>query len=57
MQSNGFGNVWESQGVGNKIYFINTFINRLKDHYLQDWTGAIKFENILIIHQNINLQF
>ena len=29
LQSNGFGNVWESQGVGNELLFINTFILRL----------------------------
>ena len=31
LQSNGFGNVWENQGIGNETYFINTFISRLKD--------------------------
>ena len=52
MQSNGFGNVWESQGVGNKIYFINTFINRLKDQYLQDWTGAVNSSSKLNTYYN-----
>ena len=41
MQSNGFGNVWESQGVGNELLFINTFILRLKDQYMQDWNGIV----------------
>ena len=41
LQSNGFGNVWESQGVGNQLYFINVFIQRLKDQYLQDWNVIV----------------
>ena len=41
LQRNGFGNIWESQCVGNERYFLTTFVNRLKDQYLQDWTGAI----------------
>ena len=41
LQSNGFGIVWESQCVGNKLYFINVFIQRLKVQYLQDWNVIV----------------
>jgi hypothetical protein len=57
LQSNGFGNVWESQGVGNETHFINTFINRLKDQYLQDWTGAINSNSKLCTYFNKFKQF
>ena len=57
LQSNGFGNVWESQCVGNETYFINTFINRLKDQYLQDWTGAINSNSKLSTYYNKFKQF
>lgn len=28
-------------GAVNERHFLHTFINRLKDQYLQDWTGAV----------------
>jgi hypothetical protein len=41
LQRNGFGNVWENQGVGNELYFIKIFIQRLKDQHLQDWNQTV----------------
>ena len=35
LYSNGYGYVWESQNVPNRNHFINNFVNRLKDQYIQ----------------------
>ena len=40
LQRNGFGNIWESQGVENESLFINAFVLRLNDQYMQDWNGT-----------------
>ena len=37
---NGFGFVWNQQGVGNETLFINEFTQRLKDQYLQVWADT-----------------
>ena len=34
---NGFGYVWEQQRVDNTSYFLNLYVHRLKDQYLQLW--------------------
>ena len=41
LQRNGFGDVWDNQGVGNQLYFIKIFIQRLKDQHLQDWNQIV----------------
>ena len=34
---NGFGYVWEQQSVDNQALFISSFMQRLKDQYMQQW--------------------
>ena len=41
LQSNGIGNVQESQCVMNELLVCNTFILRLKDQYMQAWNGTV----------------
>ena len=38
----GFGIVWQSQGVGNEKAFIQTFQQRLKDCYSQNWHDSLQ---------------
>ena len=35
--SNGFGYVWQMQGVSNETIFLNQYIQRVKDQYIQTW--------------------
>ena len=39
--SNGFGEVWYNQGVGNIEAFIQVFKNTLRDIYKQDWNATV----------------
>ena len=41
LQINGFGYVWESQNVNNENVFINSFVTRARDQYLQNWRSKI----------------
>ena len=38
---NGFGYIWNNQGVRDVIAFIKAFEQRLKDIYIQDWHASI----------------
>ncbi len=42
LYANGFGYVWENQGVANEKLFLNEYIQRLKDQYMQRWTTLCK---------------
>ena len=37
LYQNGFGYVWENQGVRNEAAFIREYTQRLKDQYIQNW--------------------
>jgi len=39
--ANGFGHAWINQGVGNEIYFIQLFKQRIKDCCFQNWTAKL----------------
>ncbi|CAC5403534.1 unnamed protein product [Mytilus coruscus] len=61
--SNGFGVVWENQGVGDTRLFMNLFKQRLKDINLQTWSDYIgnsskcafysKVKDYICINENI----
>lgn len=38
---NEFGYVWDQQFVENESLFINDFVTRLKDQFLQKWSSGI----------------
>lgn len=35
---NGFGYIWEQQMIENPTLFLNEYVNRLKDQYIQEWS-------------------
>ena len=37
LYNNGFGYVWEAQGVASSTLFVYEYIQRLKDQYVQNW--------------------
>ena len=49
LQSLGFGYVWENPGAINANHFMNRFVNRLKDIFLQKWHQSI--------NANVKLEF
>lgn len=61
--SYGFGEVWESQGVGDEKLFMNIFKQRLKDVSLQNWSNYIssstkcsfysKIKDGIFVHENL----
>ena len=42
LYSNGFGYVWDRQSVANERQFINSFVQRSKDQYIQQWYANIQ---------------
>ena len=48
LYKNGFGFVWESQGVENEKQFVSLFIQRLKDQYLQNWHERVSLRAKLV---------
>ena len=54
----GFGHVWFAQGVGQNDLFIQKFVQRIKDCYIQDWHSEITNSDKLNTYRIIkNLEF
>jgi hypothetical protein len=49
----GFADVWLYQGVANVDLFLNTFKQRIRDCYLQDWQNSIINSGKLALYRNI----
>ena len=39
--SNGFGHIWETHDEVNRKWFVETFKQKLKDQYLQNWSSRV----------------
>ena len=48
LYKNGFGFVWESQGVENEKQFVSLLLQRLKDHHLQHWHERVSLSAKLV---------
>ena len=57
LRSNGFGNVWENQGVANESYFIKAFVLRLKDQYMHEWNDTIALSTKLSTYKQFKSCF
>ena len=57
LYENGFGYVWEAQGISNEKLFLTLYLQRLKDQYLQIWysncTDSSKLSTYSLIKQNL----
>ena len=57
MQSAGLNYAWEVQDIQNDAFFIATFVQRLKDQYIQNWFSDINTNRKLILYKDSKLKF
>ena len=54
---NGFGFIWENQGVENEKQFVSLFIQRLKDQYLQNWHECVRLSAKLVSYIGFRIMY
>ena len=57
LMNNGFGNFWIEQSVNNEKVFIQQFVLRLKDQFLQNWHSDVSHSSKLSLYVNYKLTF
>ena len=53
----GFGYIWINQDVQNVNAFLNTLVQRLRDHSVQTWSSDIEQSSKLDLYRNFKLNF
>ena len=54
---NGFGYIWEAQFVENQQLFINAYVQRLKDQYIQNWMNQCSLNTKLRCYKDFKQSF
>ena len=54
---NGFGYIWKNQRVHDPVTFLNLYVNRLKDQYLQTWNDTCMNSNKLVLYRQFKPDF
>ena len=49
----GFGDVWEEQGVGNRIVFFREFTERIKHCYDEEWEYDVSQSSKLSLYRSL----
>ena len=57
LESNGFGYVWQNQGVDNERDFLKLFKQRLCDIYIQDWHNEVTMTSDGRLYKHIKQEF
>ena len=57
LYKNGFGYIWENQGVRNEDLFLSEFTQRMKDQYLQTWSNICQTSPKLITYVQFKTKF
>jgi hypothetical protein len=50
LYQNGYGYVWENQGVANEKSFVLQYVDRLKNQYIQQWSSNCRDNNKLLYY-------
>ena len=57
LQSAGLNYAWEVQDIQNEAVFIATFVQRLKDQYIQNWFSDINTNRKLVLYKDFKMNF
>ena len=57
LHTNGFGYLWEQQEVTHEKLFLTSFIQRLRDQYLQQWFSDVSLSSKLCTYSSFKLSF